>query len=311
MVALRKILLTGGTGMVGRNILEHPAASQWEFLAPSRAELNLADYRAVEAYIRGTQPNVVIHTAGRVGGIQANVANPVAFLVDNIDVGRNVIMAARAGGVQRLLNLASSCIYPPNAQNPLSEALILQGGLEPTNEGYALAKIVALRLCQYICRETPKLLYKTLIPCNLYGPHDKFVPEHSHLIPAIIHKVHRAKVESAYEIEMWGDGSVRREFMYVGDAGAAVLRAIEDFDVLPDVMNIGLGYDYTVNEYYTAAADVIGWQGRFVRDLTKPVGMKRKLLDITRQRMWGWQPVTSLHDGIAKTYAFYLQHYDR
>jgi GDP-L-fucose synthase len=298
--------------MVGKNILEHPIADSFEILAPSSKELDLTDAADTQSYINDAKPDVIIHAAGRVGGIQANIAHPVDFLVTNTDIGRNVILAAYKGGVPQLINLASSCMYPRNAPNPLSEALVLQGELEPTNEGYAIAKIFSTRLCEYINRESQKkstslVRYKTLIPCNLFGRHDKFDPEHSHLIPAIIHKVHKAKVTGATEVDIWGDGTARREFMYAGDLAGAVLQAVKDFEKIPDVINIGLGHDYSINEYYEAAAQVIGWQGNFVHDITKPVGMKQKLVDINRQRRWGWMPDTALQSGIDKTYKFYLE----
>jgi len=301
-VAKPLIFLTGGRGMVGQNILEHPAAVQYDIVAPSSQDLDLTDFAATQRFL---------HSAGRVGGIQANIANPVDFLVTNTDLGRNVIVAARQAGVPKLINLASSCMYPRNACNPLSEDLILQGELEPTNEGYALAKIFATRLCEYINRESlragaPGVCYKTLIPCNLYGRHDKFAPQHSHLIPAIIHKVHQAKVQRLTEVEVWGDGTARREFMYAGDLAGAVLQAVRDFSQLPDLINIGLGHDYSINDYYAAAAQVIGWQGNFVHDTSKPVGMKQKLVDITRQQAWGWMPATALSAGIEQVYRYYL-----
>jgi GDP-L-fucose synthase len=300
-------LLTGSSGMVGQNILEHPDAVKWEFVAPTSKELDLTDFAATRRFMDEVYPYAVIHSAGRVGGIQANIVHPVDFLVTNVDLGRNVILAAREAGVTKLLNLASSCMYPRNAPNPLGENLVLKGELEPTNEGYALAKIFATRLCQYINRETAGLHYKTLIPCNLYGRHDKFSPQHSHLIPAIIHKVHQAKIHNLAKVEIWGDGTARREFMYAGDLADAVLRAMEEFNQLPDMINIGLGHDYSINDYYSVAAKVIGWQGQFVHDTTKPVGMKQKLVDISRQRAWGWMPATALHEGIEKAYHYYLQ----
>jgi GDP-L-fucose synthase len=293
--------------MVGQNILEHPGAVQWDFVCPTSQELDLTDFAATRQFLEDVRPDAVIHAAGRVGGIQANIAHPVDFLVTNVDLGRNVILASRGAGVTKLLNLASSCMYPRNAPNPLGEELVLQGELEPTNEGYALAKIFATRLCEYINRETPGAQYKTLIPCNLYGRHDKFAPQHSHLIPAIIHKVHRAKVQNLATVEIWGDGTARREFMYAGDLADAVLRAMDDFDQIPDLMNIGLGHDYSINEYYAAAAQVIGWRGQFVHDTSKPVGMKQKLVNIDRQRAWGWIPTTALSQGIKKAYQYYLQ----
>jgi GDP-L-fucose synthase len=242
-----------------------------------------------------------------VGGIQANMTHPVDFLVENVDIGRNVILAARNAGVKRLLNLSSSCIYPRNASNPLTEDLVLKGELEPTNEGYALAKIFAMRLCKYIRQEDQSLKYKTLIPCNLYGRYDKFNPDHSHLIPAIIYKVHQAKTLKEKTVEIWGDGSARREFMYAGDLADAVLKMISEFEQVPYVMNIGLGIDYSINEYYEVIAKTVGWDGQFKHDLARPVGMKQKLVAIDLQNTWGWQPPTSLEDGVAMTYDFYLK----
>lgn len=301
-----RLLVTGGRGMVGQNILEHPAAKEWEIAAPGRDELDLTNYDAVYDYFNRVKPDVVVHAAGRVGGIQANIAAPVDFLVTNLDIGRNVIMAARAAGVQRLLNLGSSCMYPRNAKNPLTEEMVLQGELEPTNEGYALAKIVAARLCEYMRREQPALQYKTIIPCNLYGRHDKFSPQHSHLIPAVIHKIHAAKESAAPVVDIWGDGLARREFMYAGDFADAVMYALDHFDTMPDMLNIGLGHDFTINEYYAAVAEVVGWSGSFQHDLSKPVGMRQKLVSIARQDAWGWRPRTSLADGIRETYSYFL-----
>ena len=300
------VLLTGGTGMVGRNLLEHAGAAHWNIVAPTRRELDLRDANATLQLVRRVKPDVVVHSAGRVGGIQANIAAPVDFLVTNLDLGRNIVMAARDCGVPRLLNLGSSCMYPRHAANPLEEASVLHGELEPTNEGYALAKIAVARLCEYVSRENPQLAYKTLIPCNLYGRHDKFGPANSHLVPAIIHKVHTAKRQGLDEVEIWGDGTARREFMYSGDLADAVWRALDNFDSLPAMMNVGVGSDHSVNDYYRIASAVIGWKGRFVHDLSKPAGMKQKLVSVARQAAWGWQPSSSLEDGIRATYSYYL-----
>lgn len=304
-----RILLTGGGGMVGRNIQEHPDIGHWEVMAPTREEVDLGDYNQVESYMRKHQTDIVIHAAGQVGGIQANLAEPVKFLVANLDMGRNVVLAARAAGIKKLVNLGSSCIYPRDAANPLSEDLVLRGQLEPTNEGYALAKIVTLRLCEYIHREDASFEYKTLIPCNLYGRHDKFSPQHSHLIPAIINKVHQAMKNKDASVDIWGNGTARREFMYAADLADAVVQSVERFDTLPFTMNVGLGHDYTINEYYETVASVLGYQGKFVHDLSKPVGMARKLVSIERQTAWGWSAPTGLREGIAKTYESYLKEY--
>ena len=303
-----RILLTGGQGMVGQNIREHHRAKSLIVFAPTSAELDLADERSVRTYIKTNKPDVVIHAAGRVGGIQANMAHPVDFLDVNNVIGRNVIMGVGPRS-EALINLGSTCMYPKSAPNPLSEDMILTGPLEPTNEGYALAKIMAMRLCSYINREDPKARFKTLIPCNLFGPHDKFDPKHSHLLPAIIHKVHQAKITGQPTVEIWGDGKARREFMYAPDLADAVWRAVADIEMLPELTNIGTGRDYTINEYYAEVANVINWNGEFLHDLTRPVGMKQKLCDTSRAIKWGWRAPTDLRTGIQETYKFYLESY--
>lgn len=302
-----KLFLTGGSGMVGSNLRGHPAASDWEILAPSSRDLDLMDSVAVNTYIADRQPDLIVHSAGKVGGIRANIAEPVTFLDRNTTIGRNVIMGAYNAGVRRLINLGSTCIYPRSAPTPLTEDLILTGELESTNEGYAIAKIFALRLCEYIRRNDSKFLYKTLIPCNLFGVHDKFDPVSSHLIPAIILKIHEAQKIEAPSVEIWGDGTVRREFMYSGDLADAIFKAADDLENIPDLMNIGVGNDHSISDYYQTVARIIGWEGSFTHDLSKPVGTARKLCDTSRQAAWGWQPRTSLDEGIAKTYQHYLE----
>lgn len=305
----RRLLITGASGMVGRNLLDHPGLAGWRVLAPSSRELDLRDKAATLAWLKDHRPDAVIHAAGVVGGIQANLAQPVRFLTANAEMGLNLVQACLQNGVATLINLASSCIYPRDLGAGLAEDMVLTGPLEPSNEGYALAKILTLRLCQYAMREDPSRAYKTLIPCNLYGKWDTFDPARSHLIPAIIHKIHQARVTGASTVEIWGDGTARREFMYAGDLADAVLRALADPAALPDTLNIGPGQDHTINDYYASVARVIGWHGRFVHDLDRPVGMARKLLDVTRQTAWGWAPATPLDQGLRATYAFYQEHH--
>ncbi|WP_303784444.1 GDP-L-fucose synthase [Azovibrio restrictus] len=302
-----RIFLTGGRGMVGRNFMEHPAASDYEIFAPTSSELDLRDYKEVCNFIWHTSPDIVVHAAGRVGGIQANMREPVSFLIENLDMGRNVILSARQAGIKKLLNLGSSCMYPRNAPNPLREEKILAGELEPTNEGYALAKIVTAKLCDYINRKDNCFQYKTLIPCNIYGRHDKFNPENSHMVPAAIHKIHQAKINGVNEVLVWGTGNARREFMYAGDLADCMWRAIENFETLPSVMNVGLGFDFSILDYYKTIAKVVGYTGTFVHDLTKPEGMVQKLVSTEKLEKWGWAASTTLEQGVTKTYQFYLE----
>ena len=300
-----RILITGGNGMVGKNILEHIKALNYKIFAPSSSELNLRDFDSVDKYIKQYKPDIIIHAAGLVGGIQANMARPVDFLVYNLDMGRNIIMAAKENGVTYFLNMASSCMYPREAQNPLQEELILKGELEQTNEGYAIAKVVATRLCEYIVKENPELQYKTVIPCNLYGKYDKFSPEHSHMVPAVIKKIYEAKQNNAAEIDIWGDGLARREFMYTGDLADFVFYALDNFEKMPQNINVGLGFDYTINEYYEAIAEAVGFTGKFVHDLSKPIGMKQKLIDDSKLKQFGWKHQTTLQEGIKKTLEYF------
>lgn len=300
-----KLLITGGHGMVGRNLLETRKILNHDVLAPAREEMNLSSILSVRSYLKFHMPDLIIHAAGRVGGIQANLKFPVNFMIDNIDINRNLIGVAQELGIKRLLNLGSSCMYPRDAENPLKESMILHGELEPTNEGYAIAKIMAQRLCEYIMREDSSYQYKTLIPCNLFGRFDKFSPEHSHLVPAVIRKIHEAVESKLEKVEIWGDGLSRREFMYAGDLAEFIGEAVEKFDSLPNLMNVGTGVDYTVNEYYEAIAKVLGFAGTFMHDLTKPVGMRRKLVSTDRADKWGWSSKTDLQTGIRKTYDYF------
>ena len=300
-----KIFLTGGTGMVGSNIREHSKSHKYTIFAPSSKEVDLNNYGQVNNYIAEVQPDIIIHSAGLVGGIQANIKNPVGFLVKNLQMGLNVILAAQQNNVKKLLNLASSCMYPRDMEIGLTEDMILKGELEPTNEGYALAKVVATRLCEYMNREDEKWQYKTAIPCNLYGKYDKFDPKHSHMVPAVIRKIYEAKENNINEVEIWGDGLSRREFMYAGDLADFVYYALAHFDKMPQNLNVGLGADYTINEYYQVIAKVIGYEGTFTHDLSKPMGMKKKMIDNTQLTAFGWQPKTSLEDGIKQTLEYF------
>lgn len=301
-----RILITGGSGLVGQNARDR-LSREHQVITPKRSELDLFDEVAVLAYFERNHPDMIIHCAGTVGGIQANIREPVRFLVENFEVGKNVVQSAAKLGIKRLINLGSSCMYPRSAPNPLKEELILKGELEPTNEGYALAKISIQRLCSYIMRENPELAFKTLIPCNLYGKYDKFDPKHSHMIAAVIRKIHEAKVEGKSSVEIWGSGTARREFMYAGDLADFMALSIGRFNAMPDLLNVGLGYDYSIDEYYEAVARVVGYEGKFFHDTTKPEGMDRKLVDVEKLRGFGWSASTDLEDGIQETYRYFLE----
>jgi GDP-L-fucose synthase len=302
-----KILLTGSNGMVGRNIIGHSNVHNHEMFSPTSSELNLLDAESVKNYISVNKPDMIIHAAGIVGGIQANMAQPVKFLVENMQMGLNIIMSAKACGVKHFMNLGSSCMYPRDAENPLSEDLILKGELEPTNEGYAIAKVASTRLCEYINREDNYYLYKTVVPCNLYGKHDNFNPEHSHMIPAVIRKINNAKDQNLKSVEIWGDGLARREFMYAADFADFVYYAIDHFELMPQNINVGLGHDYSINEYYQKIANAVDYYGEFTHDLSRPTGMQQKLVDDTKLNVFGWQPQTTLEQGIKKTYEYFMK----
>lgn len=301
-----RIFVTGGRGLVGHNVIERLYSSN-EILAPGHDEVDLLDERVVTEYIKKQRPDIIIHCAGIVGGIQANIKEPARFLVENFELGKNIIMAAVETGVPRLINLGSSCMYPRSAPNPLREDFVLTGELEPTNEGYALAKIAIQRLCGYINKEHPELSYKTLLPCNLYGKWDKFDPAHSHMIPAVIRKLHDAKCAGQDIVEIWGSGQARREFMYAEDLADFIHYALLHFESVPDLLNVGLGFDYSIDEFYTAVAKVVGYKGTFIHNLKKPEGMAQKLVDTTLLETLGWKAKTSIENGLAPTYAFFLE----
>ena len=293
--------------MVARNFLDHKLISNFTMLTPSKSELDLRNFEMVKKYLEIQKPELVIHAAGIVGGIEANLKDPVKFFLENLDIGRNIVWASRESGVKKLINLGSSCMYPINLNTPLKEEFLLKGELEPSNEGYALAKIMTARLCQYIKAEDLNFNYKTIIPCNLYGKYDKFDLKNSHLIPAIIHKMHDAKKRQKKTVEVWGNGLARREFLYAGDFADALINAVAKFNSLPDVINIGLGHDFTVQEYYEKVAEVVGYNGSFVYNLQKPVGVEKKLVSIERQKKWGWCAKNNLKFGIEETYKYFLK----
>lgn len=304
---MTRVLLTGANGMVGRNLLEQANRSRWDIVASTRQTLDLLDGPAVARFFAAARPAIVIHAAGRVGGIQANMAHPAVFLADNVRMGLNVLDAAHAVPACRTINLSSSCVYPADALNPLTEDMILSGSPEPTNEGYALAKIAVMRYGRYLNRASGDVRIKSLIPCNLYGRHDSFAPEKSHLVPAVIAKVDAARAVASPAVTIWGDGTARREFALASDVAGWIWEAADRFDALPETMNLGVDGDHMIRHYYETAAKVIGWTGRFDYDLDQPTGMRRKKVDISHQRRLGFAAPTSLEAGLQSTYDYFRE----
>lgn len=300
-----KILITGARGMVGRNLLSDRRASGYQIFAPSRAELDLTDPASCEAWFSTHRPEIVVHLAAVVGGIQANINEPVRFLVDNLHITLNLFSAAKGNGVASILNVGSSCMYPRNIDGVLTEPLLLSAPLEPTNEGYALAKIVSWKLADYMHRENSNLQYKTIIPCNLYGLYDHFDLVRSHMIPAAIMKIVSATKEKRDVVTIWGDGTARREFMFAQDLADFIWTWLPRLEELPHVMNVGVGRDYSITAYYEAIAKTVGYEGLFNYDTSKPAGMKQKLLDVSLQKRLGWYPKTGLAEGLQTTVLHY------
>ncbi len=302
-----KIYISGAYGMVGRNILQNLEEDGFEILKTRSSELNLLHYDEIKNYLNENKPDFVIHCAGKVGGIQANIKDSYGFFTENMLMGINLVKAAKEAEIKNFLNLSSSCSYPPKCENPLKEEYVFDGKLEPTNEGYAIAKASITKMCEFVTRQFNGYNYKTIIPCNLYGRYDKFGENNSHMIPAVIKKLHLAKENNINVVEIWGSGNARREFMYAGDLAQMVNYIVKNFEKMPPVLNVGLGYDYTVNEYYEIIAKIVGFNGTFVHDTAKPEGMKQKLLDITKQKEFGLKSIYSIEEGIKETYKYYLE----
>lgn len=303
-IKIKKIFLTGGTGMVGRNILESELASQYEIFAPSRGELDLFTRASVFSFIKEVKPDLVIHAAGKVGGIKANLDNSLAFYTENLEIGHNVLLSSAELGVKNLLNLGSSCMYPRDIDRPIRESDLLSGHLEPSNEGYALAKVAVAKLAEYITQTDTNLNYRTIIPCNLYGRYDKFDPKLAHMIPAVIMRMHEAKKNNA-DIQMWGCGSARREFMHISDLTNFISYLVPKLQNTPNYLNLGIGKDYTIKEYYSAIAKVVGFEGLIIPDADQPTGMLKKQVDVSLLNDLGWKSSIDLEKGIQMTYEYY------
>ena len=302
-----RIFITGHRGLVGSAIKRSCELQGFRHMVVrTHAELDLCDQVAVNAFFADERPEYVFHAAGVVGGIHANDSRPVEFIRDNLQMAINVIDAAWRSKVRKLLFLGSSCIYPKLAPQPLREEYLLTGALEPTNQWYAMAKLAGLKMCQAYRRQYG-FNAVSLLPTNLYGPGDNFDLETSHVLPALMRKVHEAHVGGATHMTVWGSGAPRREFMYVDDLADACLFLMHRYDG-SEPINVGCGQDLTIRELAQTLARVVGFEGRFEFDGSKPDGTPRKMLDVSRLNALGWRARTGLEEGVATTYEWYCKH---
>ncbi|CAN7452152.1 GDP-L-fucose synthase [Cupriavidus necator] len=303
-----KIYVAGHRGLAGSSIVRRLRAAGYDNLVQrTHAELDLTDQAAVEAFFEIERPEYVFLAAAKVGGIHANNTYPAEFIRDNLAIQTNVIHSAWKNGARKLLFLGSSCIYPKFAPQPMPESCLLTGELEPTNEWYAIAKIAGIKMCQaYRCQYGFDAI--SLMPTNLYGPGDNFDLENSHVLPALLRKFHEAKARGDEEVVVWGTGTPRREFMHVDDLGAAAVFLMENYSD-EGFVNVGVGSDVSIRELADIVKDVTGYEGRIVQDLSKPDGTPRKLMDVTRLSALGWKAQVELREGVAQTYAWFVEHY--
>ena len=299
------IFVAGHRGLVGGAILRELQANGYSnTVTRTRAQLDLQHHEAVWRFFEQYTPQVVVIAAAKVGGIKANNDYPVEFVLQNLKIQNNLIEASSVFGVQKLLFLGSSCIYPKFAPQPISEASLLTGALEPTNEAYAVAKIAGIKLCQAYAQEYGHN-YICAMPTNLYGPGDNFDLNNSHVLPALLRKVHEAKLRGDSSVSVWGTGTPRREFLYVDDLANACRFLLENYKS-PEIVNVGFGSDVTIRELAETICEIVDYGGKLDFDSTKPDGTPRKLMDATKLTKLGWKPSTALCDGIRKTYQWYL-----
>jgi GDP-L-fucose synthase len=304
-----RVYIAGHGGLAGSAIRRamQQACFHNIFGASSR-EVDLRDRDAAFSYVQSVRPEVVVVAAARVGGIVANNTYPVDFLSDNLRIQVNVMDAALAAGVGRLLFLGSSCIYPKFAEQPIKESSLMTGELESTNDAYAVAKIAGITQVGAVRRQYG-LPWISAMPTNLYGPGDNFDPETSHVLPGLLRRFHEATRGGREQVELWGTGTPRREFLHADDLGNAVICLLDGYDS-PQTINVGTGQDISIRELAATVADVVGFKGRIVQDMRRPDGTRRKLLDVSRIRSLGWSPTIELRSGLESTYRWFVEHHD-
>lgn len=309
------IFIAGHRGMVGGAIVRRLKALGYRnIITRSRSELDLCDQGAVRAFFAQERVDQVYLAAAKVGGIHANNTYPAEFIYENLMIEANIIHSAHLAGVQKLLFLGSSCIYPKLAPQPMAENSLLTGALEPTNEPYAIAKIAGIKLCESYNRQYGRD-YRSVMPTNLYGPGDNYHPQNSHVIPALIRRFHEAKLQGSTEVVVWGTGTPRREFLYVDDMAAASVHVMslppelwqEQVEPMCSHLNVGFGRDHTIREVAELVARVVGFTGGLRFDASKPDGTPRKLMSSDKLRALGWAPVVALEEGLGKAYAEFLK----
>lgn len=302
------IYVTGYNGMVGRSLVRVLEENGYKnILFKSRDELDLRKQNKVKLFFEEYKPEIVIHLAAKVGGIIANINNPATFIYDNLMMQSNIIHYAYKNGCKKLIFLGSSCIYPREAPQPMNEGLLLSGKLEPTNQSYAVAKIAGIQLCQSYSKQYGCNFISPL-PCNLYGPGDHFETENSHVMAALIRRIHKAKDENHEFVTVWGSGIPRREFLYVDDLANALVFLLENYDD-SEIINVGSGKDIGIKELAEKIKKIIGFSGSIKFDTSKPDGMMQKLLDISKIEKLGWKAKTTLDQGIENSYKYYLKKY--
>ena len=300
------IFVAGHRGLVGSAVVRNLQAYGYRrIITRSRSELDLRDRAAVFRFFEQEKPASVIVAAAKVGGIQANHQYPVDFLLHNLEIQNNLISASHENGVRKLLFLGSSCIYPKFAEQPIREKSLLTGPLEPTNEPYAVAKIAGITLCQAYARQYGANFISAM-PTNLYGPEDNFDLQTSHVLPALLRKIHEARAGGRSEVVVWGTGMPRREFLHTDDLADALRFLLENYDS-PEIINVGWGRDVTIRELAELICEVVGFKGSLAFDPSKPDGTPQKLLDTSRLQALGWRPTIGLREGLERTYRWFLE----
>jgi GDP-L-fucose synthase len=301
----RRVWVAGHRGMVGSALLRRLEREACSVLTVDRRQVDLTRQDQTAAWVAEQRPDVVILAAAKVGGILANDTRPADFLMDNLSIQTNVITAAHDASVAKFLFLGSSCIYPRLAEQPIVEASLLTGPLEPTNEWYAIAKIAGVKMCQAYRRQYGADFISAM-PTNLYGPGDNYDLDSSHVLPGLLRKVHEARVAGADHVQVWGSGKPRREFLHVDDCADALVHVLKTYSA-EEPINVGTGSDLSISELYTLIADVVGYAGTPHFDLSKPDGTPRKLLNVDRLAALGWSPRIGLRQGISDTYSAFLE----